>query len=189
MNTLSTHTFATDGGSDLDCLHCPLPKAHKIHAPAAPTRVPRDTPVLRATRGYRHGDAGFDVRTDYERLNDQSRRVYDAIWDGQWRTLREIADITGDPEASISARLRDFRKTEFGTHTVERRRRGGASAGTWEYACATMSAPPEDGTPRRSPSAPAPVNIDDVPLFAQRPDLMDALAYDLGTDAITEHHA
>jgi hypothetical protein len=38
--------------------------------------------------------------------------------------------VTGFPEASISARLRDFRKEQFGKHVVERRRR---SQGQWEY--------------------------------------------------------
>ena len=29
---------------------------------------------------------------------------------GDWRTLRSIADCTGDPEASVSAQLRHLRK-------------------------------------------------------------------------------
>jgi len=46
--------------------------------------------------------------------------------DGQWRTLGELSALTGDPEASISARLRDLRKPRFGGLTVERKyiRRG-----------------------------------------------------------------
>ena len=40
--------------------------------------------------------------------------------DGRWRTLREIATLTGDPEASISAQLRHLRKPRFGAYEVER---------------------------------------------------------------------
>lgn len=50
--------------------------------------------------------------------------------DGSWHTLPEIAAGTGDPEASISARLRDLRKPRFGSYVVDRRRR---SQGLFEY--------------------------------------------------------
>ena len=46
--------------------------------------------------------------------------------DGAWRTLAHIASVTGDPPASISARLRDFRKPRNGSHTVAARRVVGA---------------------------------------------------------------
>lgn len=71
----------------------------------------------------------FDPEKDYERLNRQQRLVFDAMRDGRWRTLRRIGDMTDQPEASISARLRDFRKLGL---TVERRRVEGQS-GLWEY--------------------------------------------------------
>jgi hypothetical protein len=73
---------------------------------------------------------------DRERLNAQQGRVYDATSPGGWATLGEIQAFvwlqTGhrDPEASISARLRDLRKAGC---TVERRRRGDPRAGLWEY--------------------------------------------------------
>lgn len=51
---------------------------------------------------------------------------------GVWMTLDEIADITRDPPASISAQLRHLRKPKHGTHTVEKRRRVG-TASEWEY--------------------------------------------------------
>lgn len=81
--------------------------------------------------GPRDGDT-FDPATDTVRLNEQQRRVADVMGDSRWRTLREIADVTGDPEASVSARLRDFRKPRFGGLVVLRRRRENAP-GTWEY--------------------------------------------------------
>lgn len=72
----------------------------------------------------------FDPERDFGRLANQHRAVWNAMRDGRWRTLAEIAAETGSPEASVSARLRDFRKERFGGQRVERRRR---TAGTWEY--------------------------------------------------------
>ncbi len=80
-----------------------------------------------------HDGETYSRELDLDRLNQQARRVYDVIEHGQWWTLREIAALTGDPEASISARLRDLRKPRFGGFRVERRRRGVPSAGLWEY--------------------------------------------------------
>lgn len=68
------------------------------------------------------GGATYDRERDYARLNQQAYDVWLAMRDGKWRTLRQIAHITGHPEASISARLRDFRKPEFGRHEVDRER-------------------------------------------------------------------
>lgn len=70
---------------------------------------------------------------DQDRLNAQTRRVYGLMIDGAWRTLAEISAETGDPEASVSARLRDLRKSRFGGHTVNRRRRGEPRMGIFEY--------------------------------------------------------
>ncbi len=70
------------------------------------------------------GDRGgvtYVAQEDFVRLNRQQRRVFDVMQDGRWRTLHDIAVLTGDPEASVSARLRDFRKPGFGGSTVERR--------------------------------------------------------------------
>jgi hypothetical protein len=44
--------------------------------------------------------------------------------DGEWRTLSEISQTTGDPQASISAQLRHLRKPRFGSFRVEREYRG-----------------------------------------------------------------
>jgi hypothetical protein len=52
---------------------------------------------------------------------------------GKWRTLAEIEEATADSVASISARLRDFRKEHFGAHTVNRRPRGDRIRGLYEY--------------------------------------------------------
>ena len=53
--------------------------------------------------------------------------------DGLWRTLKEVADNTGDPEASVSAQLRHLRKKRFGSFVLEKRPRGNRSNGLFEY--------------------------------------------------------
>jgi hypothetical protein len=50
--------------------------------------------------------------------------------DGDWHTLFEISDLTLAPAQSVSARLRDFRKTRYGAHIVDRRY---VANGVWEY--------------------------------------------------------
>lgn len=79
-----------------------------------------------------YGGKTFDPVLDEERLNDQTIRIYRLMNDSQWRTLAEIAAETCDPEASVSARLRDLRKDDFGNFVVSRRRRA-LHAGLWEY--------------------------------------------------------
>lgn len=80
-----------------------------------------------------HDGKTYRREFDLDRLNEQTRRVYDVMADGRWRTLAEVSAATGDPEASVSARLRDLRKKRFGNFRVDRRRRGEASRGIWEY--------------------------------------------------------
>lgn len=80
----------------------------------------------------------YEPEYDQSRLTGQWLRVWDVMKSGRWRTLGGIqADIhaTGhhDSEAGIGARLRDFRKTKFGGHTVNRRRRGDPKSGLFEY--------------------------------------------------------
>lgn len=72
---------------------------------------------------------------DRIRLTGQMWRVWTVMADGVWRTLPEIAAATGaqDSEAGISARLRDYRKRRFGDHDVQRRHRGEAERGLYEY--------------------------------------------------------
>ena len=75
----------------------------------------------------------YEPEHDQDRLRRQLHRVRTAMQDGEWRTLYEIEAITGDSVQSISARLRDFRKERFGSHTVNRRRRGPEKRGLFEY--------------------------------------------------------
>lgn len=65
---------------------------------------------------------GSDIvhNRDASRLTDQLGRIKYLMTDGKWRTLQEIANITGDPPASVSAQLRNLRKVRFGSHIIEK---------------------------------------------------------------------
>lgn len=82
-------------------------------------------------RVYQFDGRTYDPELDSERLSTQLGQVYRLMSDGAWRTLREIAESVGAPEASVSARLRDLRKERFGRQAVERQRMG--EGGTWRY--------------------------------------------------------
>jgi len=90
------------------------------------------TPSLFDTAPRFDGPA-YDPALDQARLSRQLGRVYALMSDGLWRTLQEIADTTGDPQASISAQLRHLKKPRFGGYTVQKQRRGLAERGVWEY--------------------------------------------------------
>ena len=72
----------------------------------------------------------FDPVQDAERLSKQLDRVKRCMADGRSHTLRELESLTGYPQASISARLRDLRKTKHGGHIVERQR---VTGGLYSY--------------------------------------------------------
>lgn len=72
----------------------------------------------------------YDYERDHQRLSGQYRDIFNLMRDQEWRTLPEIARLTGHPEASISAQLRHMRKPRFGLHTVNRRH---ISHGLFEY--------------------------------------------------------
>jgi hypothetical protein len=78
----------------------------------------------------------FNPAFDIERLGEQQRRVWDVMKDGEWRTLRQIARLTDDPEASISARLRAFNGNDYlRQHFVmsSERMPGLERRGVWRY--------------------------------------------------------
>jgi hypothetical protein len=88
---------------------------------------------------FAFGGRTYVADLDARRLGAQLTRVIAAMSDGRWRTLSEIqAQIqttTGkrDPEASLSARLRDIRKL-WGEEAMESRRRVEDGVdGLWEY--------------------------------------------------------
>lgn len=69
------------------------------------------------------------------RSEKQLTRVRQLMLDGKWRTYSEIKLELGGkyPEQSISARLRDLRKDQFGAFDVDKRPRRGAAKGLIEY--------------------------------------------------------
>jgi hypothetical protein len=75
---------------------------------------------------YTFDGCTFEENRDGSRLQAQLDRVHAVMADGAWRTLRDLSESCGSPEASVSARLRDLRKPKFGGYEVERRyvRRG-----------------------------------------------------------------
>ena len=74
--------------------------------------------------------AGYDAARDDVRLTGQILRVWALMNDKNWRTLGQISDATGDPQASVSAQLRHLRKPRFGGHLVERQH---INAGLFKY--------------------------------------------------------
>jgi hypothetical protein len=72
----------------------------------------------------------YDPEQDEIRLSKQINRVWKAMNDSGWHTLAKLSQATGIPEASVSARIRDFRKPRFGGHAVLRERIEG---GLWRY--------------------------------------------------------
>ena len=73
----------------------------------------------------------YDPERDKARLTRQLERVYEVVRHGDWHTLASIASITGAPEGSVSARLRDLRKEKFGSYDIRRKRVGN----TFSYTC------------------------------------------------------
>jgi hypothetical protein len=127
------------------CLFCGGDANERGHAVRCDGRQGRVEDALPFTEPAEAPDFDGDTYErpfDHERLGAQALRVWTVVSDGQWRTLGEIEAICGDPQASISARLRDFRKDAFGGHAVERRRRGEAEHGWFEYRVLVSRAQP-----------------------------------------------
>lgn len=82
--------------------------------------LPLDPRAYGETPSLRFDGETFDPKRDGSRLAEQTKAVFSVMKDGQFRTLSSLAQMTGAPEASVSARLRDLRKPRFGGHTVNR---------------------------------------------------------------------
>jgi len=78
---------------------------------------------------------GSDIEPEYDniRLSKQMARIFNYMKNGQWKTLEEISENTKAPHSSVSAQLRNLRKAEFGSHTIEKQSRGNRINGLWEY--------------------------------------------------------
>jgi len=91
---------------------------------------------------YKEMFNGDDYQPDRDdvRMSGQLERVFNCMKDGQWRTLGKISEVTGDPEASISAQLRHLRKDRFGGHTIEKEY---ISNGLYRYLLKVKSSKPQ----------------------------------------------
>ena len=78
----------------------------------------------------RFDGATYDHRRDGARLRAQLDDVRAYMRDYDWHTLQQIAEATGHPPASVSARQRDLRKSKFGAFIIERRY---VERGLYEY--------------------------------------------------------
>ena len=73
----------------------------------------------------------YSPERDEIRLTGQLLKVWDVMHDGRWYTIHELQQrIPGASATGLSARLRDFRKPQFGGHTVERKN---VCGGLWMY--------------------------------------------------------
>lgn len=99
---------------------------------SANIRLAEDPEILQLPLTQRHF-SGPTVETmdDHLRLNNQQARIWQLMIDGRWRTVEEIAKATRDPQASVSAQLRNLRKLGHGNHQTPRQRREGSNL--WEY--------------------------------------------------------
>ncbi len=80
----------------------------------------------------RYGGETYVPELDEERLDGQGQRTFDFMKDEVWRWSSVISETMGEEWSSLNARLRDFRKKEFGSHIVNRRRVPGGN-GLHEY--------------------------------------------------------
>lgn len=76
--------------------------------------------MLKPNISTRFNGEDYQPMRDDNRLTGQLLRVWQAMQGGLWRTLAQIAILTGDPQASVSAQLRHLRKARFGAHAVEK---------------------------------------------------------------------
>lgn len=88
---------------------------------------------MNAQQDLRFDGATYEKAHDLKRLSSQLQAVRDLMLDGRWRTISEVRSLVGGSENGISARLRDLRKSRFGSFVVERQRRGDCDRGVFEY--------------------------------------------------------
>jgi len=93
----------------------------------------KDGMIYSISPAIRFNGPDYDPKHDNIRLTKQILGVFNAMKDGEWRTLGEIENLTAYPQASISAQLRHLRKERFGAHIVNKQIRGERKDGLYEY--------------------------------------------------------
>lgn len=84
----------------------------------------------RTAHAKEFGGSTYDEARDGDRLKKQLQAVRSVMLRSGWVTLKDLAEQVGAPESSVSARLRDLRKLQFGGYRVDRRY---VRRGLWEY--------------------------------------------------------
>lgn len=118
---MTDHQHAAEVAAYGECITCAT-------TPPEPAPPPAPTPAPLSLLDF--DGATYRRDRDQARLAGQLARVADCLADGAWWTLATLAARTGDPEASVSARIRDLRKGRFGGYTVQADNVG---RGTWRY--------------------------------------------------------
>jgi hypothetical protein len=96
--------------------------------------VSEDQGVLFADlTGYEATQFGAVIPEDPDAIHRSDRQrwaVMRVMSHREWLTLEEIAERIGAPIQSVSARVRDLRKAQYGGHTVDKAL---DSPGLWRY--------------------------------------------------------
>lgn len=75
----------------------------------------------------------YNPAVDDQRLTLQIGRVFEAMCDGGWHTIADLAAAINDPPSSISAQLRHLRKPRHGSWMIDLEPSGNRSAGLFVY--------------------------------------------------------
>ena len=67
---------------------------------------------------------GSENGEDRERLTGQFEGVWEIMRDGEYHTIKEVAEKTGEPAQSVGRQIRYIRSKPRGSHVLEREYRG-----------------------------------------------------------------
>lgn len=76
------------------------------------------------------GGETYEPERDEARLGRSLAAVRQVMQDHQWHTIAELAEKAECSQAAASARIRDLRKPQFGSYTIEREY---MANGLWRY--------------------------------------------------------
>jgi len=129
-------------------------------------------------------------------LSHTQSRVYNVMFDKQWRTLEEIGDAVGLTASSAGSRLRDLKLTRYGNQVVNRRSKGNG----FEYQLVTQlgtevefkegwedfkAAPKAEPSPFRYIQADL-IDSDENPRELRRNQALDELGANIKSEGIIE---
>ena len=135
--------YYSNGPTCYSCVLQPRPRAPKTETDTAAPLLFADesrelTEVARETLGatsLRFAGPDYVPKHDQVRLTKKLLLVFELMSDEKFRTINEIYDALDGQVAhtTISANLRHLKKEEFGSHGMNKRRRGDESNGVFEY--------------------------------------------------------